>query len=185
MSDVSDRLGCYRAMNNARHVARVDLASPNERKGRPMLPMKAVRLRIGTLLAADATTLAPATDANTIALIKSEFTLEEDLVAADVDLADFDGSTPIAGATGAQQEGIDPATGDQIVTIKDPAGGYRFETTGVTNLPQTIYGYGLFNDDQTVLLGLALLDEPVTLTEANQVINLGKVDLNIVQQPIS
>lgn len=150
-----------------------------------MLPMKAVRKQLGELLAADATTLAPAADANTVALIKAAFVPDEAMVAADVTLADFDGSTPIAAAVGAQQAGIDPATGQQIITIKETAGGWRWETTGVTNLPQTIFGYGLFNDDQTVLLGLALLDSPLTLTEAGQEVNLGAVTMTMVDQPMS
>lgn len=150
-----------------------------------MLPMKPVRKQLGELLGADATTLAPAANANKIALIKAAFVPEENMVPANVTLADFDGSDPLLAAVGAQQVGIDPATGAQIITIKEPAGGWRWETTGLTNLPQTIYGYGLFSNDMATLLGLALLPAPVQLSEVGQEINLGVVKMTMVDEPLS
>jgi hypothetical protein len=149
-----------------------------------MLPVRSVRLQLGILLAADTTTLAPAT-ANKIALVKAPFVPAEDLALGDLTLADFDGSTPIAGSTGAQPVAIDPATGDQIITIKDPLGAYRWVTSGITNLPQTIYGYALVDNAAAVLLATALLPVPVTLTAAGQQIDLGAVTMVLVQQPIS
>jgi len=156
-----------------------------ERIGDPMLPMKDLRLSIGELIAADDAFLAPAANANKIALIKSAFSLEEGLEVGDLDLADFDGSAPIEGATGAQEAGLDPVTGDQIVTILDPAGGYRWEVSGDTNLPQTIYGFALLNNAGSGLIAAATLPAPITLTEEGQVINLGVVNLTIVARPVS
>ena len=149
-----------------------------------MLPMIALRKALGELLAADVPTLAPAT-ANKIILIKDNFALEETLVAGDLTEADFDGYAAIAGATGAQQCGIDPNTGDQIVTIKPPAGGYRWETTGITHLPETIYGFALVDTTKATLLAATLFDTPITLTESGQEITLPSVDMTIVAQPIS
>lgn len=149
-----------------------------------MLPTKTVRLQLGELLAADATTLAPAMSANKIALVKSAFVPNENSVIGDFTLADFDGSSPIAGATGTQQVGNSPSTGDQIITIKEPAGGWRWESTGVTNLPQTIYGYVLTDNAGAVLLGMELLPEPLTIVEAGQEINLGAIKMTMVLQPI-
>lgn len=149
-----------------------------------MLPMEPVRLQLGVLLAADTTTLAPAT-ANKIALIKAPFTPQESLVVADLTLADFGGSTPIAGAAGAQAVAIDPATGDQIITIKDPAGGYRWVTTNLTNLPQTIYGYCLLDTTLATLLAVQTIPTPVGLTAVGQQVDLGTVAMTLVQQPIS
>jgi len=150
-----------------------------------MLPMLALRLQIGELLAADDTTLAPAANANKMALIAAAFTPDEGLEEGDLTYASFDGSTPITGVVGTQQAGVDPATLDQIVTIKEPAGGWRWESTGVTNLPQTIYGFALLDNALAVLLAVASLDEPVTITAAGQEINLGACKLTIVQQPVS
>jgi hypothetical protein len=137
------------------------------------------------LLAADTTTLAPAVTANKISLIKAPFTPSENLVIGDLTLADFATSTAIAGTLGAQLVGTDPATLDQVITIKDPLGGYRWITTALTNLPQTIYGFALTDSTLATLLAVAVLPAPVTLQEVGQFIDLGSVQLTIVTRPIS
>jgi len=150
-----------------------------------MLPMKDLRLSLGDTLAADAGTLAPVADANVIALIKAAFALSEDLVATDLTLADFTGSTPIEGATGAQQVGIDPATLQQMITIKEPAGGWRWVNADAPPATQTIYGYCLLSNDLATLLAAAVLPTPITLTDVNQVVNLGQVNMTFVAQPLT
>lgn len=149
-----------------------------------MLAMKSLRLRLGELLAAEAAYLAPAADNNEVALIKENFSLGETLVIADLTLADFDGSAPLLAELGEQQCGIDPITGDQVVTIKEPAGGWRFETTALEGLPQTIFGYALTTKDGVALLAVALLPVAITLTEVGQEINLDKVVFRIVPEPM-
>lgn len=150
-----------------------------------MIPTKAVRLQLGELLADDATTLAPAANANELILLKDAFVPTEDLVIGDLTEADFDGYAPIGGAIGTQQAGVDPATGDQIVTNKEPLGGWRWEVTGATNLPQTIYGFALTDSTGATLLASELLAEPITLTAIGDEINVGVAQLRIVAQPIS
>jgi hypothetical protein len=150
-----------------------------------MLPMKNLRLALGTLLAAQATTLAPATDPNVLALISAPFNLTENLIAADLTLADFTGSTPIEGVTGTQEVGIDPVTLAQVIEVTPPLGGYRWETTNTTNLPQTIYGYALLNNAMSTLLAVGELPDPITLQDAGQFIDVDSVTLTFVQQPIS
>jgi hypothetical protein len=150
-----------------------------------MLATKPVRLQIGELLAADPTTLAPVANANKVVLIKSAFTPNELLTPADLTPADFDGSTAKLAAVGTQQAGLDPATGDQVITIVEPVGSWRWETTGTTNLPQTIYGYGLYDNTLATLLGIALLPAPLTLQIVGQQINLGTVAMTVVAQPLN
>lgn len=150
-----------------------------------MKPVKSVRLQFGELLAADATTLAPAADANKMALVKAEFNDNEDLVAGDLTLADFNGSTPIIGAVGSQLVGTDPVTGDQKITIKDPAGGYRWEVGSTLNLPQTIYGRVLLSNDLADLIAYELFDQPITLTAVGQEINPGPATMVLVSAPVS
>jgi hypothetical protein len=147
--------------------------------------MKAVRLQLGELLAADATTLAPPANANVVALIKANFAPTENLVIGDLTLADFTGSTPLACGLGTQPAGVDPITGDQVIDLKDPVGGWRWETTNTANLPQTIYGYALATDSLVALLAVQLLPTPITLQAAGEAINLGVADMTIVQSPIS
>src|SRR5882724_3183489 len=113
-----------------------DCGAANQRKeGDPMLPMRLIRLLIGSLLATDADSLAPAALGNKVALIKAAFSPDENMEVGDLVLADFDGSTPLVAGPGDQQVGNDPATGDQIITILEPAGGWRWITSGSTHLP--------------------------------------------------
>ncbi len=150
-----------------------------------MLPTLAVRLQLGNLLAADTTTLAPAASANKIALIKEPFNYDENQTASSLTFADFTGATPIAGETGSQATGIDPTTLDQIITILDPVGGYRWITGDAVNLPQTIYGAALTDNAGTTLLALLQLNPPILLQEAGQQIDLGTVTMTLNPQPIS
>lgn len=150
-----------------------------------MLPMKSVRLQLGELLAADDTTLAPAANGNKVALVKANFNPEENMEVGDITLADFNGSTPKLCGTGTQQVGIDPATGDQLITILEPAGGFRFECGADPDPAQDIFGFALLNNDLTVLLGLEKFDEAVTIAEAGQEINLGTVKMRLVTEPLS
>lgn len=149
-----------------------------------MLPMRDVRLQLGDLLAADTTTLAPAS-ANKIVLIMAAFALNENLILGDLVLATFTGSTAIAGSTGAQLVGLDPVTGAQVIEIKAPVGGYRWITGNAVNLPQTIYGFALVDNAAAVLLAAAALPQPITLQEAGQFISVDPVYMTLVSQPIS
>jgi hypothetical protein len=147
--------------------------------------MQPLRLKLGTLLAADAGTLAPATNANNVGLIAAPFTPSETLSLASLTLASFTGSTPIAGVVGAQETGIDPLTGDQQITITPPAGGWRWTVTGGTGLPQTIYGVVLMDHANAILLGVYAFATPITLTATGQTIDLGKITMTFVNQPIA
>jgi hypothetical protein len=150
-----------------------------------MLPMKAVRLQLGELLAADATTLAPAVSANKIALVKAAFALTENLVASDLTLAAFTGSTPKAGATGAQQSGLDPVTFEQKITILAPAGGWRWECTVAPSPAETIYGFALLDSTLATLLGAAVFPTPIPVASVGDFIDLGAVEITFVLQPMS
>jgi hypothetical protein len=155
------------------------------RKVDKMLPMSALRLSLGSSLAANATYLAPASLPNAIALIIAPFTPNENLTLAALTLATFTGSTPIDGIAGAQEVSIDPVTLQQKITIKPPAGGWRFACTAGSGLPQTIYGYALVDNAVAVLLGVQVLPTPITITASGQAIDLGVVEMDFVAQPIS
>jgi len=145
-----------------------------------MLPMKAVRLQFGELIAADDTTLAPAVSANKIALIAADFALSEDLVVGDLTLATFTGSAAKAGATGAQLVGVDPATGQQVITIKAPAGGYVWECTADPGSPETIFGLALVDNAGTTLLGVEKFTTPVVISAAGEQVSAGDVQMVVV-----
>lgn len=150
-----------------------------------LLPMQAVRLQLGALLAADTTTLAPAVSANKIALINAAFTPTENMTIGSLSFATFTGSSPKVGAAGTQGVGIDPATGEQLITILAPAGGWRFVCTVAPATPETIFGFALTDNAGAVLLGVELLPNPITIAVVNDEIDLGAVAMTFVLQPLS
>lgn len=147
-----------------------------------MLPMIALRLQIGELLAADTTTLAPAT-ANKVAVIVAPFALSENLVAADLTLGTTGGLAPVAGVSGAQVVGLDPATLQQTILIKPPAGGYHWLTSGAS-YPVNVYGYALLDSTLADVLAVTALTVPVTLTADGQLLETDPLELSIVAQPM-
>ena len=150
-----------------------------------MVPVDSVRLQLGDLLAADATTLAPAMNPNKIALIAQPFTPAGNLTLAALTLATFTGSAPKAGAAGAQGVGVDPTTGEQVITILPPAGGFIFKCTVAPGSPETIYGYALVDNAVTNLLATALLSQPVTIRNVNDQVDVDDATLRFVVQPLS
>lgn len=151
---------------------------------RAMLPMKALRIALGTLLAADVGTLAPVA-ANKIALINAPVAIQENLTVAGLSFASFTGSAPIAGAAGPQGVGVDPLTGDQLITILAPVGGWRFVCSVAPGAPELIYGYALTDNGGTTLLGAQLLPTPTPIANVGDEIDLGSVPITFVIQPMS
>lgn len=84
------------------------------------------------------------------------------------DAASFDGSEPLSATAAARWVGTDPATGENLLVIDPPAGGWRWYVGGTTDLPQTIYGVALGDSSTSLtagaIYGSALLEEPVELT---------------------
>lgn len=135
-----------------------------------MTPSQAIFEQRDILLAADATTLAPAALQLHVHLIKAPFTPTPELAWGDVsaDVADFDGYAAINSVVGAQLQSINPLTGASQITLKLPAGGWRWETTGLTNLPQEIWGFVVTDNADADIMGSELLPEPITLTAINE-----------------
>ena len=149
-----------------------------------MIPSKNLVGTMMDLLAADTGTLAPAT-ANKMVLFKNNIVPNENTVYADLTLADFSGYADKSGIAGAQTRGVDPATGDQLIIIGAPVGGYIYECTGMVNVPQTIYGYALVDHTNTTLIAVQTLPTPVTIAAPGNIIDLGNPKLTQVAQPLS
>jgi hypothetical protein len=107
------------------------------------------------------------------------------LAYGDVVLADFTGYAAKTPVPGTQPSGNDPATSDFKITISPPAGGWRWETTGLTNLPQTIHGIVLYSTTGPTLLASGLLDSPIDLAGLNQEVLLDAVTLTFMQGMIT
>lgn len=150
-----------------------------------LLPMRALRMALGDLLAADAATLAPAADVNKVILFVNEVNPNEDLVAGDLTEASFAGYAAKLGTVGTQQAGTNPVTGEQTVTILAPAGGWRYEASDAVDPPQVVHGFALVDNAKAVLLGIQMLPAPVTIRSASDYIDLGSIEIDFVTQPMS
>ncbi len=135
-----------------------------------MKPVKALARTISTLLAADTTYLASAT-AMKVGLITANVAPTLNTLMADLTISVATGLVALAGVSGAQNESIDPVTGELLVEVKPPAGGFRWETPAGFTGPTIVYGFALGNGAMTVLLGTLMLDTPITLNDENQTIN--------------
>lgn len=138
-----------------------------------MLACDALLDALQTFLATEASLLAPLADPVVIHLAKAAFTPSMSMLPGDFIEADFDGYLPLEGVVGAQLAFLDPATLRRVVQLKDPAGGWHWESTGVTNLPQDIFGYWLSSNDGLTVYASQLLDTPVTISGSGQGLDVG------------
>jgi len=132
-----------------------------------MTPSTALQLQIATLIADDTTTLGSAT-ALKVHLAKAPFTPAPNLDPTTLVPADFTGYAALSPPSGSQLVYQDPITGLFTVELKEPAGGWHFQTTAITNLPQNIYGWWVTDNTSATLYGSGLLDTPVPLTASGQ-----------------
>ena len=132
-----------------------------------MIPSSVLAKAIATLLAHDATTLANMT-AMHVHLAKQAFTPSRGLDVTTLVEATFSGYTALQPTAGNQLEYNDPLTALETVELIPPAGGWHFQTTGTTDLPQTIYGWYLTDHTDAVLYGSGLLATPIPLTISGQ-----------------
>lgn len=139
-----------------------------------MIPTKALLDSMAVSLSTDAAFLAEVALVEVI-LLKAPFVPLPSTLIADLTLADFDGYAAIPVSSATAQVFTDPNTGEQIIQLVEPAGGWHWETTGNTNLPQTIYGFGVTNDAGTDLWGSDLLPAPIILTAAAQGVDIDQV----------
>lgn len=132
-----------------------------------MIPSQTLWQSIIDAAAADAAFLGNA-DEMLVRLAKEPFNPSLELTLGDLTEADFDGYAEIEAGPNAQQVFFDVSSGFWLIQINEPVGGWTWESTGVTNLPQTIHGYYLVDDTGTILLGSELLPAPVTIDASGQ-----------------
>jgi hypothetical protein len=140
-----------------------------------MIPGQTIINRLVALLAGDTTTLASATLACKVHLAQAAFTPAPGLTVASFTEATFQGYAALAAGLNTQQVFFDPATGNQILQMLEPAGGWHWGTTGTTSLPQTIYGWYMTDNASATVYGSALLPSPVVLNAASQGVDVPQV----------
>lgn len=149
-----------------------------------MIPTQTILNELQTLLATDTGTLAAVT-AMHVHLIKAPFTPGAATDFTTLTEADFAGYAFLAAGTGTQQTFRDPVTSELIVQVKEPAGGWHWAATGAGNLPQTIYGFVITNNADTVTYGSQLLDPPVTMQASGDGVDVDQVRFAFALEPLS
>jgi hypothetical protein len=140
-----------------------------------VFPTNVILDSLATLLATDASKLADPANAVHVHLAQNAFTPAAGLLIGSLVEATFDGSTAKNAGLGAQQEFLDGLSGRRTVQLNEPAGGWHWQVTGVTALPQTIYGFYVTDLADAVVYGSARLDAPVLLNGIGQAIDVANV----------
>jgi hypothetical protein len=151
-----------------------------------MQPTSALANQVSNLVATDTTQLAAAT-APKLHLAQAAFSPSLSLLIGNLTEATFTGYAAIAaGATGAQIRYFDPVTGNAIVEMKSPVGGWVFNCTSATGLPQTIFGYYLTDNGSATLYASALMPSgSITLTASGQSIEIANARLTFPPSPMT
>lgn len=150
-----------------------------------MTPTQVMLDSVATAVATDTAVLANALFLK-VFLVKAAFTPGNNLVVSDLTPADFAGSTPLANTSATILKYKDPATGEWIVEVPAPAGGWHWQTTsGVTNLPQSIFGWAVVDNTSAILYGTALLPAPLLLNSLAQGVDLPSVSFRLSQGSLS
>jgi len=144
-----------------------------------MLPTLTLLERMADLIGADTVTLAAPTTFVEIHLSQTAFTPTPTLVIGDLTPPTFDGYAPLSAGSAATQVFVDPATGDIMIQMMEPLGGWNFQTTGTTDLPQTIYGFALTDTAGAVVHGSQLLDTPVVIDGTGQGFNIPNINFRL------
>jgi len=135
-----------------------------------------LEVRIPTLLAADASTLAPAALALNVSLVTAAFTPGRSTRYADLTKAAGAGLEPKSPAVGAQLMGFDPSRNAWKVILKEPAGGWNWLATALEDPVETVYGYVVSDNDNSDTYGSDVLEDgPVLVNAIGVIVSVGEI----------
>lgn len=143
-------------------------------------PTSVLLNRVATLLSTDTGSLAPAALAVKVHLAIAPFTPGPSLTVSSFTEATFSGYTALSAGTGNQESFTDPPSGQRIVQLQEPAGGWHWQANGATGLPQTVYGFYITDNANAVLYGSQLLPAPITLAAVGDGVDLAWVRFGII-----
>ena len=146
-------------------------------------PFTALRTAIATAIAALADYWGEVD--NKMHLMMNDPAITSTTVVGDFTEATFGGYAAKA-ATVAGAAVVDALTGNLIIRIADPAGGWSFLSSGAppANIPQTIYGAYVTNAAGDILLGAVKFTDPVTITAAGQIIDVDDCTWAVANPPV-
>jgi hypothetical protein len=143
-----------------------------------LIPASLILDAMAVSLASD-TLLLAATPPPQVALVIAPFTPSHGLAIGSLTLASFTGSAPLIAGTGTQQEFVDPLTGNRVVQMLEPLGGWHWQATAGTGLPQAVYGYVLTDTTGLVVYGSALFPSPVIIAAVGQGCDIPEVNYQL------
>jgi hypothetical protein len=144
-----------------------------------MIPTALLEDRVRFLVASDTGQLATPGPGLLVALVMSAFTPGRATDIAGLTLATFVGSTAKIPTPGTQADFMDPLTGENLVQLIAPAGGWNWKCTAAPTPPQTIYGVVITDSTQTITYGSQLLPTPVTITNIGDAITIGDIRMGL------
>jgi hypothetical protein len=140
-----------------------------------MLASNVILDALASLLANDPLTLAPVANAVHVHLAVNAFTPGPGLLITNFVEATYPGSAAKNAGVGPQQNFIDAVTGQRTVQLIEPVGGWHWVATGLTNLPQDVYGIYVTDNADAVVYGSARLEGPISITAIGQAIDVAQV----------
>lgn len=146
-----------------------------------VFPTETLQVTVPELLANDSTYLAAAA-AVTVFLIADPFSPGFDTDLTALTLASFTGSTAKGAGIGTQTVFFDPLTGERVIQLKEPAGGWTWIATAAPASPQTIYGICVTDNAGVVTLASGLLPEPVVITNIGDAVVVGTIQFRFPGQ---
>jgi len=144
-----------------------------------MYPTTVLQSTVNELIAADSANLADEDSIPKVWLVAESFVPGKTTAKADLTIATYTGSAAKSATAGVQQAFIDPTTGDYVVQLIAPAGGWVFECTATPAEPEDIFGYVVTNADGTKTYGSEAFDEPQTIELIGQAVDLGSIRLEL------
>jgi hypothetical protein len=150
--------------------------------------MKATRYlldRLATLLAGDVATLAPTSAGVKVRLVKAAFSPSDGTLFSDLTVATFVGGEAKPAAVGVQQSFRDTLTGSRVVQLLEPSGGWHWQATSATGLPETIFGFVVTSADDAFTFGSGLLPVPVVVEAIGDAVDIPQLRFAFSAVPLS
>lgn len=145
-----------------------------------MVPYKTFPAAAATLIGADTTKLAEATPFVMVSLVIGAFSPGPTLDITTLTLASFTGSTPLHAGSAATQVYRDPLTGNQVMQVREPAGGWHWQASVAPSPAQTVYGYILTNAAGDTLIASETLADPVTIVAVGDGVDIPQIKIALV-----
>lgn len=142
-----------------------------------MVPTTVLADSLMAAMAGDTASIAPAALACHVHLIIEDFTPGPGTDFTALDEATYTGGADKSAGVGAQQDGQDPATGQRLVRLLEPAGGWTWTCTVAPATPETVFGWVVTDNADAVTLGSGKLDVAVTVSAVGDMVTIDHIDL--------